>query len=142
MIDTAFFITSFVTLFVIIDPIGLTPLFVALTQGWGGASPLFYRIRAKNSSGEVWSDAGMISSRDLGRERVASAMAEAELAVEKSRWADAQGALAAALGLPLETVRSLNIADDPLDDPGAVPDAVSNGVESSTTRSRENIRPL
>lgn len=33
MIDTAFFITSFVTLFVIIDPIGLTPLFVALTQG-------------------------------------------------------------------------------------------------------------
>ena len=32
MIDTAFFITSFVTLFVIIDPIGLTPLFVALTQ--------------------------------------------------------------------------------------------------------------
>lgn len=33
MIDTGFFITSFVTLFVIIDPIGLTPLFVALTQG-------------------------------------------------------------------------------------------------------------
>lgn len=33
MIDAAFLITSFVTLFVIIDPIGLTPLFVALTQG-------------------------------------------------------------------------------------------------------------
>ncbi len=33
MIDVAFFVTSFVTLFVIIDPIGLTPLFVALTQG-------------------------------------------------------------------------------------------------------------
>lgn len=31
--DTAFLITSFVTLFVIIDPIALTPLFVALTQG-------------------------------------------------------------------------------------------------------------
>lgn len=31
--ETAFLITSFVTLFVIIDPIGLTPLFVALTQG-------------------------------------------------------------------------------------------------------------
>ncbi len=31
--DTAFLITGFVTLFVIIDPIGLTPLFVALTQG-------------------------------------------------------------------------------------------------------------
>lgn len=33
MIDSAFLITSFVTLFVIIDPIGLTPLFVAFTQG-------------------------------------------------------------------------------------------------------------
>jgi len=31
--DSAFLITGFVTLFVIIDPIGLTPLFVALTQG-------------------------------------------------------------------------------------------------------------
>ena len=31
--DTAFIITAFVTLFVIIDPIGMTPLFVALTQG-------------------------------------------------------------------------------------------------------------
>ncbi|MBY6090007.1 MarC family protein [Pseudooceanicola sp. 502str34] len=31
--DSAFLITAFVTLFVIIDPIGLTPLFAALTQG-------------------------------------------------------------------------------------------------------------
>jgi multiple antibiotic resistance protein len=31
--DTAFLITAFVTLFVIIDPIGMTPVFVALTQG-------------------------------------------------------------------------------------------------------------
>ncbi|WP_371224051.1 MarC family protein [Roseovarius sp. 2305UL8-3] len=31
--DVAFLITAFVTLFVIIDPIGMTPLFVALTQG-------------------------------------------------------------------------------------------------------------
>lgn len=31
--DTAFLISAFVTLFVIIDPIGLVPLFVALTQG-------------------------------------------------------------------------------------------------------------
>ena len=33
MIDTAFLITAFVTMFVVIDPIGLAPLFVALTQG-------------------------------------------------------------------------------------------------------------
>lgn len=31
--DTAFLITAFVTMFVVIDPIGLAPLFVALTQG-------------------------------------------------------------------------------------------------------------
>lgn len=31
--DSAFLITAFVTLFVIVDPIGLLPLFVALTQG-------------------------------------------------------------------------------------------------------------
>ena len=33
MIDTGFLITSFVTLFVVIDPLGLIPLFIALTQG-------------------------------------------------------------------------------------------------------------
>ena len=31
--DPAFYVTAFATLFVIIDPIGLAPLFVALTQG-------------------------------------------------------------------------------------------------------------
>lgn len=31
--DTAFLITAFVTLVVVIDPVGMTPLFVALTQG-------------------------------------------------------------------------------------------------------------
>lgn len=31
--DTAFLISAFVTLFVVIDPIGLTPLFVAMTSG-------------------------------------------------------------------------------------------------------------
>lgn len=36
--DTAFFITAFVTMFVVIDPIGLAPLFVALTQGMTDAA--------------------------------------------------------------------------------------------------------
>lgn len=31
--DTAFLISAFVTLYIIIDPIGLTPMFVALTHG-------------------------------------------------------------------------------------------------------------
>jgi multiple antibiotic resistance protein len=31
--ELSFYITAFVTLFVVIDPIGLTPLFVALTKG-------------------------------------------------------------------------------------------------------------
>jgi multiple antibiotic resistance protein len=33
MIDSGFVITTFVTLFVVIDPLGLIPLFIALTQG-------------------------------------------------------------------------------------------------------------
>ncbi|MBT8155211.1 MarC family protein [Epibacterium ulvae] len=33
MIESGFLITSFVSLFVIIDPIGLAPIFIALTQG-------------------------------------------------------------------------------------------------------------
>jgi len=44
--DTAFFVTAFVTLFVIIDPIGLMPLFVALTQGMDAATRRGIAIRA------------------------------------------------------------------------------------------------
>lgn len=46
MIDTAFLITSFVTLFVIIDPIGLTPIFLALTQGNTAAERRGIAVRA------------------------------------------------------------------------------------------------
>jgi multiple antibiotic resistance protein len=44
--DTAFLITAFVTLFVIIDPIGLAPLFVALTQGMSPQKRRVIAIRA------------------------------------------------------------------------------------------------
>lgn len=46
MIDTAFLITSFVTLFVIVDPIGLTPVFIALTQGMPSARRRSIALRA------------------------------------------------------------------------------------------------
>lgn len=41
MIDTPFLISGFATLFVVMDPIGLVPLFIALTAGQSGA------VRAK-----------------------------------------------------------------------------------------------
>ena len=46
MIDTAFLITSFVTLFVIIDPIGLTPIFIAMTQGMSAQQKRSIALRA------------------------------------------------------------------------------------------------
>lgn len=44
--DSAFLITAFVTLFVIIDPIGLAPLFVALTQGMDAPARRAIGLRA------------------------------------------------------------------------------------------------
>ncbi len=44
--DLTFYISAFVTLFVIIDPIGLTPLFVAITQGATGPERRVIALRA------------------------------------------------------------------------------------------------
>lgn len=44
--DTAFLITAFVTLFVVIDPIGLAPLFIAMTQDTTAARRRAIGIRA------------------------------------------------------------------------------------------------
>ncbi|MFP4328976.1 MAG: MarC family protein [Paracoccaceae bacterium] len=44
--ETAFLVTAFTTLFVVIDPIGLAPLFVALTQGMTGAERRAIALRA------------------------------------------------------------------------------------------------
>lgn len=46
MTELAPFITAFVTLFVIVDPIGLAPLFVALTQGQSAGRRRRIAIRA------------------------------------------------------------------------------------------------
>lgn len=45
-VDTAFLITAFVTMFVVIDPIGLAPLFVALTQGKSDKARRSIAVRA------------------------------------------------------------------------------------------------
>ncbi|MDD7971475.1 MarC family protein [Roseinatronobacter alkalisoli] len=44
--DPAFLITAFVTLFVVIDPIGTAPLFLALTQGMSAARRRVIALRA------------------------------------------------------------------------------------------------
>jgi cobalt-zinc-cadmium efflux system outer membrane protein len=65
-------------------------------------------------------DAGMASARELGRERTALDSVKAQLALEHTTQAGAYGDLAGALGLPLDTVRSLTIADDAVKQPGTV----------------------
>lgn len=46
MIDTAFLLTAFVTLFVIIDPIALVPLFIPLTKGMDATQRRRIALRA------------------------------------------------------------------------------------------------
>lgn len=48
MIETGFLITAFVTLFVVIDPPGLVPMFIALTQGM---TPEHRRALARRACG-------------------------------------------------------------------------------------------
>lgn len=44
--DPALYITAFVTLFVVIDPVGLTPIFIALTPGMNAAQRSRISLRA------------------------------------------------------------------------------------------------
>lgn len=82
-------------------------------------------------------DAGLFSARDLGRERTALATAEAGLTLERARQANAYGDLAHALGLPLQTVQSLRVGDDALQEGNAVPAAAT--ARSSALRNRLDI---
>ena len=52
-IDTTFLITSFVTLFVVVDPIGLAPMFVAITQGMSQKKRRSIALRAVAVGGAV-----------------------------------------------------------------------------------------
>ena len=64
--EPAFFITAFVTLFVIIDPIGLTPLFVALTQGMTAEARRAIAIRACMIAALILSLFGVFGEALLG----------------------------------------------------------------------------
>lgn len=64
--DSAFFITGFVTLFVIMDPIGLAPLFVALTHGMPAQKRRAIAIRACVISGILLSLFALFGEAVLG----------------------------------------------------------------------------
>lgn len=66
MIDTAMLISAFFTLFVIIDPIGLTPLFVALTSGEGAAMRRSIALRALLTSFGILIAFGIFGEAVLG----------------------------------------------------------------------------
>jgi multiple antibiotic resistance protein len=64
--DTAFLIAGFVTLFVIMDPIGLAPIFVALTQGMSPEKRRAIAIRACVTSGLLLSLFAIFGEAVLG----------------------------------------------------------------------------
>ena len=64
--DTAALIASFATLFVVIDPIGLTPLFVALTQGSAPAERRAIALRASGLAVVILTLFGLLGEHVLG----------------------------------------------------------------------------
>jgi len=64
--DSTFLIAAFATLFVIIDPIGLTPLFAALTQGMNARERLFVALRACGIAIGVLTLFGLVGEQVLG----------------------------------------------------------------------------
>lgn len=65
-VETAFLISSFVTLLVVIDPIGLTPLFVALTRGMSPGQRRAIGIRACAIAALLLSLFGLLGEELLG----------------------------------------------------------------------------
>lgn len=63
---TDFYITAFVTLFVIVDPVGLTPVFVALTQGMDRARRRRLALRACITGGALLILFGLAGEALLG----------------------------------------------------------------------------
>lgn len=66
MMDTAFLITSFATLFVVIDPPGLVPMFIALTQGMDAERRRKLGLRACLIGGALLTLFGLFGESILG----------------------------------------------------------------------------
>ncbi|PRX37864.1 multiple antibiotic resistance protein [Meinhardsimonia xiamenensis] len=66
MIETGFLVTAFVALFVVIDPIGLAPLFVALTGGMGAAARRAVALRAVSIAAGLLILFGLFGEHVLG----------------------------------------------------------------------------
>jgi multiple antibiotic resistance protein len=66
MSDPAFALTAFVTLFVIIDPIGLTPVFIALTRGAPGRLRRAISLRACIAAAILLTLFGLLGENLLG----------------------------------------------------------------------------
>ena len=66
MDDPAFALTAFVTLFVIVDPIGLTPVFIALTGGAPGRVRRAISLRACIAAAILLSLFGLLGENLLG----------------------------------------------------------------------------
>ena len=66
MLDTAFLITAFATLFVVIDPPGLIPLFIALTPGMDPDHRRRVALRACLVAGAILTAFGLLGEAVLG----------------------------------------------------------------------------
>ncbi len=64
--DTAFALTAFVTLFVVVDPIGLAPVFVALTGGMEARARQLVALRAVAIAAILLTLFGLLGDRLLG----------------------------------------------------------------------------
>ena len=62
----AAYVTAFVTLFVIVDPIGLTPMFVALTQGQTSQHRRRIALRACVTAAAILTLFGLLGDKVLG----------------------------------------------------------------------------
>ena len=110
-------LSAFVTLFVIVDPVGLAPLFVALTQGADGAERRAIGLRACLVAAGVLTLFGLLGEAVLGF-----------VGISMPAFRIAGGALLFLTALEMlferRTERREDRADDPRPDPSVFPLAI------------------